>query len=117
MANRVLSGWLEPRLSPARFGLFIFVMVGLWALPASIARADLQAGCTQSGMTVTCSYTTQGQQASFAVPDDVTSLAVFAVGGTGGWIGTVRRLFGARSAIVAGNLGVAPGSVLDPGGR
>jgi hypothetical protein len=56
--------------------LFIFVIVGIWALPASNAKADLQAGCTQSGATVTCSYTTQGQRASVEVAEPVLLLAM-----------------------------------------
>ena len=87
--------------------------VVIWALAASNVQAALQAGCTQSGATVTCSYATQGQQASFAVPVGVTSLSVTAVGGTGGTplpAGLPQR--GGPGAIVAGSLSLSPGSVL-----
>jgi hypothetical protein len=95
--------------------LFIFVIVGIWALPASNAKADLQAGCTQSGATVTCSYRTQGQRASFEVPAGVTSLAVYAVGGSGGAslvLAAPHPYPGGRGAIVGASLSVSPGSVL-----
>src|SRR5690349_20021521 len=61
------GGFLRAR--PALAGI---VVVGIWALAAPSANAALQAGCTQSGVTVTCSYATQGHQASFQVPDGVT---------------------------------------------
>ncbi len=93
--------------------LFILVSVGIWALAATNAKAALQPGCTQSGTTVTCSYQQQGQQATFTVPDGVTSLRVYAVGGTGGTSGgIVPQNGGGAGAIVAGSLGVSPGSLL-----
>ena len=94
--------------------LFIFVIVGMWALPASNAEADLPPDCTQSGVTVTCSYTTQGVGA-FDVPDGVTSLGVYAVGGSGGAslvLAAPKPYPGGRGAIVTASLTVSPGSVL-----
>jgi hypothetical protein len=95
--------------------LFIFVIVGIWTLPASNAKADLQAGCTQSGATVTCSYATQGQRGSFEVPAGVTSLGIYAVGGSGGAslvLAAPKPYPGGRGAIVGTSLSVSPDSVL-----
>lgn len=93
--------------------LFVLVVVGIWALAASNVKAALQPGCTQSGTTVTCSYPQQGQQASFVVPAGVTSVGVYAVGGTGGTpVLLVRHNAAGPGAIVAGGLNVSPGSVL-----
>lgn len=96
-------------------GVVAAALVGMWALAASNALAALQAGCTQSGAVVTCSYTTQGQQALFVVPDGVSSLGVNAVGGSGGAsfvLAAPHPYPGGRGSIVDASLRVSPGSVL-----
>ena len=75
------------------------------------AAAAVPSGCTQSGLNVTCTYTTGAN--AFAVPDGVTTLHVVAVGGSGGStaneIGVTPGGFGAR---VTDDLSVTPGSTL-----
>lgn len=94
--------------------LFVALLLGIWALAASNTNAALQAGCTQSGSLVTCSYTTQAERASFAVPAGVTSVNVHAVGGTGGapTLGPPSAPAGGSAATIGATLNLSPGSVL-----
>ena len=67
-------------------GVVVAAMVGLWAVRvagAVSAQDALPSNCTQTGQTVTCTYTTAGQ-GSFTVPGGVSSVDVVAVGAAGG---------------------------------
>jgi large repetitive protein len=84
----------------------------LGAAPALAATAlpALPAGCTQSGITVTCTYTSLGES-QFAVPQGVTTVSATVVGGQGGedfGLGDP----GGLGAVASGSLSVTPGQVL-----
>jgi hypothetical protein len=81
------------------------------AVPAAPAvPAGLPSGCSQSGATVTCTYTSQGEH-QFAVPSEVTSVTATVVGGQGGAdFGTGDS--GGLGAVASGTLAVTPGQVL-----
>jgi hypothetical protein len=68
--------------APAAAGLALAAAV-IPAAMASAAPAALPATCTQSGTTITCTYTGAGTYA-FTVPAGVSSLDVTAVGAAGG---------------------------------
>jgi hypothetical protein len=75
----------------------------------SFTTPALSPGCSESGQTVTCTYTSGSN--AFAVPPGVSSIHVVAVGGKGG----VDRFFfqgAGPGAVVSGDLSVAPGSTL-----
>jgi hypothetical protein len=74
---------------------------GLLLAPAS--AAVLPPGCSQSGQTVTCTYTSGSNP--FTVPSGVSSIHVEAVGGMGG-------LGGRHGAVVSGDLAATSGSTL-----
>jgi Bacterial Ig-like domain (group 3) len=80
------------------------------AAPAAAVSAALPAGCSQSGATVTCTYTTPGET-QFAVPTDITSLTATVVGAQGGadyGSGTP----GGLGAVASGAVSVTPGQDL-----
>jgi hypothetical protein len=78
------------------------------ALAASAAPA-LPSGCSQSGATVTCTYTAQGEH-QFAVPSGVTSVTATAVGGEGMDPRGING--GGLGAVATGTIAVTPGQVL-----
>ena len=80
------------------------------ATPASLAAPALPTGCSQSGATVTCKYTSTGEH-QFGVPAGVTSVTATVVGGQGG------DDFGASTpgglgAMATGTLSVTPGQAI-----
>jgi hypothetical protein len=78
-----------------------------WTAPAVADEACLS---TTDSPVVTCTYLASGTEHVFIVPDGVTSMAVTAVGGTGG-----RAADGpaaGQPAAVAGTLTVSPGGTL-----
>ena len=97
----------------AQFALAVLVgTVSVIATNEDAAPA-LPAGCTQSGLTVTCTYTSGTNE--FVVPNAVTSIHVVAVGGAGACgMNLVDECtssggFGAR---VTADLTVTPGGTL-----
>jgi hypothetical protein len=81
----------------------------LWALALAGSAAALPSSCSQSGTTVTCMFSAQGSEGTFAVPAGVTSVHVVASGGAGG-----RSLggWGGRGAQVSSDLSVTPTSTV-----
>jgi hypothetical protein len=80
---------------------------------APAAQADVPAGCSQSGSTVTCPRSSTGAEQPFTVPTGVTSLQVAAVGGTGQastYLGST--ISGGLGALVNASLPVTPGQQL-----
>lgn len=76
-----------------------------------IAAAALPPGCSQSGQTVTCTYTSGSNP--FTVPSGVSSVHVVAVGGKGGDSFLPQGCgAGAFGAVVSGDVLVTPGSTL-----
>jgi uncharacterized repeat protein (TIGR01451 family) len=64
-------------------------LLALWALvfagPAAASSSCGTSGVfSQSGLTATCTYTSQGTEDTFTVPGSVSSVSVTAVGGQGG---------------------------------
>jgi hypothetical protein len=91
-------------------GITGLVSAGLvlgWAAPAV---ADEVCVPTHDSSAVTCTYLASGTEHLFVVPDGVTSLAVTAVGGTGGR--AVDGPAAGQPAAVTGTLAVSPGSTL-----
>lgn len=85
--------------------------VGAGLVVPAVASA-LPSGCSQSGGTVTCKYTTNGES-QFAVPAGVASVTATAVGGQGGsdfGLGDP----GGLGAVATGTLSVTPGQVIFP---
>jgi hypothetical protein len=78
--------------------------IGACGLLPGVSAAALSSGCSQSGQTVTCAYTSGSNP--FTVPAGVISLNVVAVGGMGGGTG------GAYGAHVSGDISSTPGSTL-----
>ncbi len=86
------------------------VAAGFVLDPAALAAPDLPAACSQSGTTVTCTYTSQGES-QFDVPTGITSVTATAVGAQGGadfGSGTP----GGLGAVASGTFSVTPGQVL-----
>jgi hypothetical protein len=95
----------------SRPGRFALVTVGCWGvfLATCVGRAAaLDPGCSQSGTTVTCTYSS-GDNA-FTVPSGVSTVHVVAVGGQGGSV--FEGGPGGFGAQVTGDLAVTPGSTL-----
>ncbi len=91
----------------SRWGLLLVAAaVAGGSLAASQAAAALPAGCSQSGLVVTCTYTSGSNP--FAVPSEVTTIHVIAVGGAGG----SKIASGGFGARIEGDLSVTPGSTL-----
>jgi hypothetical protein len=93
-----------------------FALMGLVFAPTAPAAA-LPPGCSQSGQTVTCTYTSGSNP--FVVPAGVSSIHVVAVGGAGGKSagctllgGCTDDAAGGLGAIVAGQLPVTGGSTV-----
>jgi hypothetical protein len=82
---------------------------GLWAIVLTGSAAALPSGCVESGMTVTCTFSTAGSEGTFVVPAGVNSVHVVADGGGGG--GSLGGS-GGPGAQVSANLNVTPGSTL-----
>jgi hypothetical protein len=93
--------------------------LGVAAVPAGSALAapavpavpaGLPSGCSQSGATVTCTYTSAGEH-QFAVPSTVTSVTATVAGGQGGAdFGSGEP--GGLGAVGTGTFSVTPGQVL-----
>ena len=107
-----------PHLHGRTLTLLVVLAGLLVAAPPAQADAICGGGVTvaYAGATATCAYTTAGE-ATFTVPDGVTSLAVLAVGAPGadgtpgdGFGGTPGT--GGRGARVTATLDVTPGQVL-----
>ena len=79
----------------AAVGLIVAVGVGAGAVPALASAtpgvrpdvlttaAALPSQCSQSGLTVTCKYTAQGES-QFSVPQNVSSVQATTIGAQGG---------------------------------
>src|SRR5215475_6305143 len=82
---------LVTRAASAAIAAVAATAIGVGAAPAQATQAApvvpaapaLPTGCTQSGSTVTCAYTSAGEH-QFAVPSGITSVTATAVGGQGG---------------------------------
>ncbi len=70
------------RAAPAAAGLALLAAV-VSAGQASAAPAALPANCTQSGSTVTCTYSYTGAEQTFTVPPGVSSVQITVVGAPG----------------------------------
>ncbi len=91
-------------------GAALTVATGSVVASTALAAPALPAACSQSGTTVTCTYTAQGQS-QFDVPAGITSVTATAVGAQGGadfGSGTP----GGLGAVASGTLSVTPGQVL-----
>ncbi len=97
--------------------LAVFLVLG-----AGAAFAALPTGCTQSGTTVTCTFTGGlpfGSTTPFTVPSGISSLHVLAVGGTGTGSTTCTSGnctyagTGGTGAAVSGTVKVTPGATID----
>ncbi len=64
--------------------MLVATALALGAFAAAQARAALPAGCSESGGTVTCTFSFTGGAKVFTVPADVTSVNVAAFGAQGG---------------------------------
>src|SRR5690242_2626437 len=73
------------------------------------APADSTSGCTQSGLTFTCTFQYTGAQQTFSVPAGVTSIHVDAVGAPGGSNGLAP---GGLGGTASADLTVTPGQTL-----
>jgi hypothetical protein len=56
----------------------------LWALALAGSAAALPTNCSQSGSTVTCTFSYTGSEQTFTVPAGVSAVAITAVGAPGG---------------------------------
>ncbi|MBW0093804.1 hypothetical protein I4I77_29925, partial [Pseudonocardia sp. KRD-188] len=65
-------------------GLGALLALGTIVAVPGVASAQLPAGCTQTGQTVTCTYASTGAAQTFTVPTGVSTVRVVAVGGRGG---------------------------------
>jgi uncharacterized repeat protein (TIGR01451 family) len=81
----------------------------LWVLALAGSAAALPSNCSQSGPTVTCTFSAQGSEQTFATPAGVSSVHVVATGAIGGttFIGD-----GGVGAQVTSDLAVTPGATL-----
>jgi Bacterial Ig-like domain (group 3) len=77
----------------------------------SPAAAALPSNCSQSGSTVTCTFSATGSEQTFTVPAGVSSVTATAVGGVGA-AGTANGGAGGLGATVTGDLSVTPAGVL-----
>ena len=80
------------------------------ATPASPTAPALPTGCSQSGVTVTCTYTSTGEH-QFGVPAGVTSVTATVVGGQGG-ADFGASTSGGLGAVATGTLSVTPGQAI-----
>src|SRR5437764_843299 len=109
------------RRAAARAVLTAALLLGALGVFSSPAQA-LQPGCTQSGPTVTCTYSSSsdaGMTTQFTVPSGISSLHVLAVGSAGGGNvdlsgkdPTCSPLCGGRADRVTADLAVSSGQVL-----
>src|SRR5690242_14936850 len=76
---------------------------GLLAFAGSAAAAALPSECSQSGVTVTCSYSSTGAVQAFAVPGGVSDLTITVTGAQGGYdfAGLAAGGAGGRPALLA----------------
>jgi hypothetical protein len=106
-----LRGWLrlsaESHLAPAIVTAILVLAGG--GLTSEALGAALPAACTQSGQTVTCTYTSGSNPVT--LPLGVSSVRVSAVGGTGG-DSTECTVPGVCSPDVAGGFGATVGGAL-----
>lgn len=100
--------------------------LGFWAAALTSSASALPSNCSQSAGEVTCSYGSTGSEQTFAVPSNVTSVQVAAVGAPGGVGGGAGATAGATVSglttgetlyIEVGGRGTADSSVnSNPGG-
>jgi hypothetical protein len=93
-------------------------LLGLWAVALAAPAAALPSNCSQSGLTVTCNFSSTGSEQSWSVPAGVASVHIGAVGGTGGNNGN-NDGFGGYGGTVSADVAVTGGSTLyiDVGGN
>src|SRR5215468_5177306 len=84
-------------------------LLAMSALALAGSAAALPSNCTQSGITVTCTFSTAGQEGTFAVPANISSVHVVADGGAGA---RTLRGGGGPGAQVSADLNVPPDSTL-----
>jgi hypothetical protein len=85
-------------------------LLSLWGLALAGSAASLPSNCSQSGSTVTCTYTGAGNY-TFTVPAGVSSLDVTVVGAAGG-LGRLGALGGAGASVEDTSVSVIAGHVL-----
>jgi hypothetical protein len=100
---------LAPNLRLRTRSIGVIATLGACGVLASPSGAALPAGCSQSGITVTCEFMSGSNP--FTVPDRVSSIHVVAVGGMGG-PGAFDPSLAAHGATVSGDVTVTPGSTL-----
>jgi hypothetical protein len=115
MTTRRVAGIGRLRRPISRFGWrwitvgFVLLLALAVLAGAKQARASaLPSNCTESGATVTCTFSA-GPEGTFIVPNGVSTIHVVAVGSGGG--GTLGGR-GGPGAQVTADLGVSPGSTL-----
>jgi hypothetical protein len=120
---RRVSALLAPTVAVAVAVAVAVLAVGgvAWAVPAlaapatgatpatAAATAALPSQCSQSGSTETCMFTTRGET-DFTVPQNVSSIAVTAVGGHGGT--SLSGTPGGLAAVASGSMSVTTGENL-----
>ena len=90
---------------------FVLVTLLVAALPVQQARAALPAGCSQSGGTVTCTFTAHGES-QFVVPQGLSAVTVTVVGAQGSAGYATSDVPGGLGATASGTVSVTPGGTL-----
>ena len=107
--------WSRSFLVRGRFcAALLSVVMGLcalWAVALAGSAAALASNCTESGSTVTCTFSSTGSEQTFTVPAGVSSVTATAVGGVGA-AGNSGGGAGGFGAEVTGDLSVIPAQVL-----
>jgi hypothetical protein len=114
--SRQRRGALKAALLRGAIPAAAALVLGLGAAPAALAAPAapalpaLAAGCTQSGATVTCTYTATGEH-QFGVPSGVHSVTATVTGGQGGsdFGGSTP---GGLGAVATGTIPVTPGQAI-----
>ena len=103
------SRWAAGVRRQGRLAARLAVVVPLGMVGASVlgGSAALASNCTQSGSTVTCTFSYTGAAQSWTVPAEITQATFTLYGATGGTDGA-----GGQGAEVIGTLPVTPGTVL-----
>jgi hypothetical protein len=83
----------------------------MWALALADSASALPSNCSQSGSTVTCTFSSTGSEQTFTVPAGLSTVAATAVGGRGGGGGSNGGA-GGFGDTVSGNLSVTGGETL-----
>jgi hypothetical protein len=103
--------WLDARRWMLLAGIATFgPMIGVLGTLAGASAAALPPGCSQSGQTVTCTYSSGSN--AFTVPAGVSQVDVVAVGGMGGGFNFSPFGISGYGAVVSGDLPVTAGSTL-----